>query len=512
MANRFTIRHGSGIPTTNNLLPYELGWNGTSLYINNNNVIRQITQANNLGKPLVAGDNVDTLVPGVYYSSGSNTTKTLSGTKPNGDNSGFRIEIIQGYGSQYGAQIAYDSTDRIRIRKNSGNGANDFTGLPWQTIITSTNISTHTTVSNTWTDGTTAGPTITTTVNGVSSTAVAIPSASTSASGIVTTGNQTFAGRKTMNLINPSIYDGTSNTSRYRRIHFKNNSGTDVGTIRYDSGNTPNVTAGQFTFFEYSPKETPDSGNSGYTESYSLPNVTTGRTSNASYMILTSKTPVTIEQGGTGNTSFTSGRMIYASSTKLSGTPYMHFSYTAGTTSTTGKEELVIGNNIASGTENNTYGMLSLYSSGTKGTYLTSAANSTAWYTATLQAKTGTIALTSDLSSYVLKAGDTMTGNLTVQGSETTQIIAKSTAKTYNSVILTAGESGNHGIYSLGYNTTSSESWLIYRNNSNGKIYIPADNKSGNIVWSDIGRKIFVQTDTSVPSGAIAGDIVLVKA
>lgn len=37
MANRFTIRHGSTVPKAEtNLLPYELGWNGTSLYINNN--------------------------------------------------------------------------------------------------------------------------------------------------------------------------------------------------------------------------------------------------------------------------------------------------------------------------------------------------------------------------------------------------------------------------------------------------------------------------------------------
>jgi hypothetical protein len=43
-------------------------------------------------------------------------------------------------------------------------------------------------ISNTWTAGTTSGPTLKTTVNGVAGTAVAIPSASNSASGIVTTG------------------------------------------------------------------------------------------------------------------------------------------------------------------------------------------------------------------------------------------------------------------------------------------------------------------------------------
>lgn len=35
MANRIQIRHGSNTPTTNDLLPFELGWDGDSLYIHN---------------------------------------------------------------------------------------------------------------------------------------------------------------------------------------------------------------------------------------------------------------------------------------------------------------------------------------------------------------------------------------------------------------------------------------------------------------------------------------------
>ena len=44
MANTIQIKHGSTIPTINNLLPYELGYvqNG-ELYINNNGVIVQLT-------------------------------------------------------------------------------------------------------------------------------------------------------------------------------------------------------------------------------------------------------------------------------------------------------------------------------------------------------------------------------------------------------------------------------------------------------------------------------------
>ena len=44
MANRIQIRRGSGTPTSNNLLQYELGWDGTNLalYINNSGTIKKV--------------------------------------------------------------------------------------------------------------------------------------------------------------------------------------------------------------------------------------------------------------------------------------------------------------------------------------------------------------------------------------------------------------------------------------------------------------------------------------
>lgn len=57
----------------------------------------------------------------------------------------------------------------------------------WQTL----------TVSNKFNAGTTSGPSIQTTVGNYTSSAVTIPTASDSASGVVTTGSQTFAGQKT---------------------------------------------------------------------------------------------------------------------------------------------------------------------------------------------------------------------------------------------------------------------------------------------------------------------------
>lgn len=71
---------------------------------------------------------------------------------------------------------------------------------------------------------------------------------------------------------------------------------------------------------------------------------------------------------------------------------------TIGVANTTGSSELILGNATAYTAAKNAKGAVSLYSSGTKGTSIVAANNSTAWYTATLQAKTGTIALTSDIT------------------------------------------------------------------------------------------------------------------
>ena len=90
-----------------------------------------------------------------------------------------------------------------------------------------------------------------------------------------------------------------------------------------------------------------------------------------------------------------------------------------GTTSTTGTSEIVIGNNIASGTDGNTRGYVTLY--GTSAYYGRIQAGAlTASRTFTLPDKTGTIATTDDVATKVTKAGDTMTGNLTVNRSDGT--------------------------------------------------------------------------------------------
>lgn len=87
----------------------------------------------------------------------------------------------------------------------------------------------------------------------------------------------------------------------------------------------------------------------------------------------------------------------YSAAGTISGHSIAHFSDEFDSSVANKKNELVLGNAIAKATNGSSWGQIALYSPGTKGTNINSVENSTAWYTATLQAKTGTIALTSDI-------------------------------------------------------------------------------------------------------------------
>ena len=102
-----------------------------------------------------------------------------------------------------------------------------------------------------WTGGTTDGPTGSLSGNGMSAVAFpAVPSASESASGVVTTGNQTFAGTKTFNTtisgsINGkaatlSLANGTADVSRFIIFQSSDN-------------NTSRLEACYDTDFKYNP-------------------------------------------------------------------------------------------------------------------------------------------------------------------------------------------------------------------------------------------------------------------
>ena len=182
-----------------------------------------------------------------------------------------------------------------------------------------------------WGAGTTAGPTLTVTAAGSSSEALAIPSASTSASGIVTTGGQSFKGRKTFGYMTRRGWDDSGNNTRWvGDTYLVNGAGTAVAEYWYDCGDPTNITTGKYSWRQYSPNSTANTSTTGKYETYSLPAVTAGLTENKSYNILTTKSTVTTGQGGTGNTGFTANRLVYSeSATKLSSATSLYATTTA---------------------------------------------------------------------------------------------------------------------------------------------------------------------------------------
>ena len=130
-------------------------------------------------------------------------------------------------------------------------------------------------------------------------------------------------------------------------------SGARIGVIKYDSGDATNVTSGQFTFAEYSPKSTPDTSSTGYRENYTLPVCTAGLSADATYNILNTKenaSPAigtanyvayysatgTISDGKSSTSMIMPGHYyhnLYNDNPTTGTTVYVHY-YNSGTTST----------------------------------------------------------------------------------------------------------------------------------------------------------------------------------
>lgn len=110
---------------------------------------------------------------------------------------GYLTSIPAATSSAYGGiQIGYTTSGKNYAVQLSNGKA--YVNVPW----TDTNTNYYPTTF-TWTNGTTAGPTGSLTGSGMSTVSFgAIPSASAAQSGVVTTGNQTFGGIKTIDTIN----------------------------------------------------------------------------------------------------------------------------------------------------------------------------------------------------------------------------------------------------------------------------------------------------------------------
>lgn len=105
---------------------------------------------------------------------------------------------------------------------------------------------------------------------------------------------------------------------------------------------------------------------------------------------------------------------------------------------TTSKLSLVaLGNNIAEGTAGSAYGALRFYGKSSK--YVDLVGLPTSNHSINFPDEGGTIALTSDLSDYVAKSGDTMSGNLTIGTTVRGELFLKGNDPTYKGRIYNNG-------------------------------------------------------------------------
>lgn len=139
-------------------------------------------------------------------------------------------------------------------------------------------------------------------------------------------------------------------------------------------------------------------------------------------------------------------------------------------------------------------------------TTATSAVSATSATSATQDGNGNVIATT-----YLPLSGGKLTDNLNIEKAGDTYVTAKNTT-TSSKVYLDAGSGINHGIWSDGYYNGSSfvsdGKWIICRT-SNGDIL----SKGCAIITdsSTTARKVWLTNTASTPSGAVEGDLVLVK-
>ena len=141
---------------------------------------------------------------------------------------------------------------------------------------------------------------------------------------------------------------------------FKNEAGTIVGERWLDQGNGTNVTAPRFYWRVWRPKATADTGVNTQYEQFRLPAASSGTAANATYEILTSKSKVTIAQGGTGLSSADPHKVLIGPNSTAADAPTWRTIVAAdlptATTSALGVMSVSTGLSVSSGAVSVSYG------------------------------------------------------------------------------------------------------------------------------------------------------------
>ena len=301
---------------------------------------------------------------------------------------------------------------------------------------------------------------------------------------------QTIDGHKTFTY-RPEIANDVSDPNLYF------SSSQDIGSwngrlIFNDARVNGHVGNGYFSFIAYSPDNNGHMTN--YYEEFCFPSVDTGRSTNATYKIITTK------DGLANNLTTTTegyaldarqGKMLKDSiPTKVSQlTNDSGFTTNTGTVTSVATGAGLTGGTIISSGTISINGMNTSTGDTTKcltqkgtwasftnnaGTVTSVKMNGTAYNPSSGVVDLGTV-ITShqDISGKVNKSGDTMTGNLTVQmASGDTGYIAKRISTGLQVYLIIGSGDTNHGVYSNGYVDSggtfhSDAKWILYRDASN---------------------------------------------
>ena len=251
-----------------------------------------------------------------------------------------------------------------------------------------------------WTGGTTSGPVLSITIAGQNRTAT-IPSASSTASGIITTDSQTIIGKKTF-ATTPMI----SSSNNWSGLCFFNKYLSDYGAgiFQLTSVNSSNYVNGNRLVFRTYSYASNSTTRSEYYEDFKLPNANAARTSNTSYNILTTKNTIAISEGGTGATNVATARsnLSVPSTTGSGASGSWGISITGSSASCTG--------NAATATKLDTARTLTIGSTGK--TF--DGSGNVSWSLSEIGA-----AASSHTHSYLPLSGGTLTGYLTLQNNAT---------------------------------------------------------------------------------------------